>query len=407
MGFSDRIDRLSSKAVLAISLLCAAACIGLVMLYITMNNGQAVQSSVSASAAASAQPAPEPEPLPDPAVVKAEELLSTMSTEQKIAQLLLVRADKMSQDEIIGYLGENGAGGLVLFADNFKGKDQQQVIEMMQSFQSAAGGNLLMCVDEEGGTVVRVSSNDKLRANRFKSPQDVFASGGMGAVRSDTHEKCVFLKSFGINVNFAPVADVVTSRSGFLYKRAFGSNAEQTAEYVSAVVGVMEENNMGSSIKHFPGYGNASGDTHDGLVRSNVTAESLYSSDLVPFEAGIAAGADSVMITHTIINAIDPNNPASLSPAAVSLLRDELGFDGVIITDGLDMGAIEKFCGTQDPCVMALAAGADLMCTPTDCRASYNALVEAVNDGTISIERLDESVLRILVWKVRLGLYDM
>lgn len=362
-------------------------------------------SAEAQSAAQTTEPAPAPTAPPrDPKDVKADALLAQMTQEQKAAQLILVRGDTMTQEQLLSFISTYKVGGVVLFGGNFKDKTSQQVKDMTTALQAAADGQLLICADEEGGTVVRLSSNPNLRQSKFKSPQKLYASGGMDAIISDTREKCAFLRSYGVNVNFAPVADVVTNSSGFLYSRAFGRDAQQTAQYVSNVVTVMNECNVGSSIKHFPGYGNSSGDTHKGLVVSNITSDSLWSSDLVPFRAGIEAGADSIMVTHTVINAIDSVNPASLSPACMSLIRDQLGFDGVIVTDGLDMGAITSFCGGSDPCVKAICAGADLLCTPSDSAASYNALLTSIRSGEISAQRLDSAVKRILIWKMDLGL---
>ncbi len=275
-----------------------------------------------------------------------------------------------------------------------------------KTLQEAAGGRLLVCVDEEGGTVVRLSSNPNLRRTAFSSPQYLYLTGGMELIREDTAEKCQFLQSYDINVNFAPVADVVTSSRGFLYRRAFGKGAEQTAEYVAEVVGVMEQCGMGSCIKHFPGYGNTSGDTHNGLVTVDTAEEIIYAQELLPFAAGIEAGADSVMVTHTVLSAIDPDRPATLSPAVIGILRDHLGFEGVTVSDAMDMGAIEEYTGGRDACVAAVLAGIDLLCTPADAREAYNALLAAVQDGTIPSERLDEAAERIVLWKIELGLYE-
>lgn len=400
----------SSMQMLVLSIVCAVIGIAMCVLLITMNNSRdesASGNSASADAVMRTVSYTELGTQIDPVLIKSNGIISNMTTEQKVAQLILVRGDNMSEQELLSYLNTYGAGGVVLFAGNFNGKNGQQVSDMISSMQTAGGGNLLVCVDEEGGTVVRVSSNPQLRGSRFASPQQIYSAGGMEAIAADTREKCEFLKSYGINVNFAPVADVVTSKSGFLYSRSFGRDAQQTAQYVSTVVRIMDEYSMGSSLKHFPGYGNSSGDTHNGLVVSDITDQTLRTSDLVPFAAGIEANAGSVMVSHTIINAIDPVNPASLSPAAINLLRDELGFEGVVITDGLDMGAITQFCAGQDPCVKAVNAGADLMCTPQNAAASYNALLEAVNNGTISMQRLDEAVMRIILWKIDLGMYNI
>ncbi len=333
-------------------------------------------------------------------------IVSEMNVNEKVGELLLVRSHGLSNQEFAELAARCHAGGVVLFADDINEKTAEQLTADIAELQSACGERLLLCVDEEGGTVVRVSGNKLLRGSKFRSPQKIYANGGIDAIKADAAEKSLFLKQFGINVNFAPVADVVSDSNGFLFKRAFGKNAEETAEYVRNVVAVMGENGMGSTIKHFPGYGNAHGDTHNGLVAVGTSENEIRESDLIPFEAGIVAGADSVMVTHSIMTELDPQLPSSLSPKVISILRDELAFDGVIISDGMDMGAIQQYGGGKDVCVAAFLAGIDLMCTPADADEAYKSLLEAVENGTISEQRLDESVSRIIRWKISLGLYN-
>lgn len=342
----------------------------------------------------------------DPIIAQAEELLAAMTTEEKVGQLLLIRSNGKSTETFSELIAQCKVGGIVLFKNDFEGKSKQGVRDMTAAFQQAGGGNLLICVDEEGGTVVRMSGFSELRSEKYKSPQALYKLGGYDKIREDTVNKCEFLKSYGVNVNFAPVADVVTNESAFMYKRAFGKNADATGEYVATVVTAMKENQVGSSMKHFPGYGNSKADTHEGLDHNTSSIGSLKVSDLVPFEYGIEAGADSIMVTHTIIDDVDPENPASMSRECVALIRDYLGFDGVILTDALDMGAIIEFCDGEDPCVQAFVAGMDMLCLPSDPTKAYNNLLQAVNDGRITQERLDESVMRILIWKINLGLYE-
>ena len=339
-------------------------------------------------------------------LAEAETIVSAMSDEVKVGQLLLIRSNGVSCEEFAELAAQCHAGGVVLFGEDTEDKTADSLRAYIDTLQEAAGGKLLVCVDEEGGTVVRLSNNEALRSSRFQSPQYIFTLGGMNAIREDTAEKCEFLQSFGINVNFAPVADVVTSPTGFLYRRAFGRGGEETAEYVYEVVSVMEEYGMGSTVKHFPGYGNSAGDTHDGLVTVDTSEEDIRQRELLPFVAGISAGVDSVMVTHTILSAIDPGIPATLSPAVISILRNDLGFEGVIISDAMDMGAIDEYTGGTDACVAGFLAGLDMLCTPDDALAAYDALLTAVRDGTISQQRLDESVVRIVLWKMELGLYE-
>ncbi len=334
------------------------------------------------------------------------EMVENMSVEQKVGQLLLLRSHDLPDAEFCNELSAVSAGGVVLFANDVKNRSADQLTAYISLLQQASDGNMLICVDEEGGTVVRVSSNRQLRDNSFRSPQKLYAEGGMQYIAYDSAEKAGFLRQFGINVNFAPVADVVTDRSAMMYDRAFGQDAAATSEYVTTVVATTEGAGVGTCLKHFPGYGNTSGDTHNGIVSLNTTLEQLRASDLLPFKAGIDAGCGAVMITHTIMTAIDPEHPASMSPEVLSLLRDELEFDGVAISDGMDMGAIKAYSGENDVCVAAFLAGIDLMCTPANGPAAYNALLSAVKDGTIPIDRLDQSVTRILRWKMTLGLYS-
>lgn len=335
-----------------------------------------------------------------------EKKLETMTLEEKVGQLLLLRSGDKNAEEFCRLISKVNAGGVVIFAKDIAKMDAEGVRRYLSALQNAGGNDLLVCVDEEGGTVVRVSSNKKLRSQKFKSPQNVFASGGYEALRSDAVEKSNLLIDLGFNVNFAPVADVVTDKDGFLYKRAFGKGAKETAEYVSCVVKTMDECGIGSSLKHFPGYGNSSGDTHEGLVYVDTSLDEIKNSYLVPFCSGIEAGADSVMVTHSVMTAIDSKTPASLSKKVISILRDDMGFDGVIITDGMDMGAVIDYGDKvgEDVCVLAIIAGCDLICTPQDPEASYSALLDAVRSDKISEEQLDESVYRILKWKLELGM---
>lgn len=335
-----------------------------------------------------------------------ENVLGSMSIEEKVGQLFLVRSNGVGQQEFCELISAVNAGGVVIFANDIADMDAQQVKAYIAALNAASGQDLLVCVDEEGGSVVRVSSNQKLRSQKFQSPQKLYSAGGLSAISDDAAEKSAFLLELGFNVNFAPVADVVTDKDGFLYSRSFGKEADETAEYVSRVVAEMRQSGIGSCLKHFPGYGNSSGDTHKGLVYVDTGISEIKSSYLAPFRAGIEAGADAVMVTHSVMTAIDADRPASLSEKVISLLRDELSFDGVIITDGMDMGAVIEYGEEQgeDVCVLAFIAGCDLICTPTDAEKSYNAMLEAVRSGKISQQRLDESVYRIIKWKLQLSL---
>mgnify|MGYP002429401805 CR=1 FL=1 len=268
----------------------------------------------------------------------------------------------------------------------------------------SASGPLFLGVDEEGGTVVRVSSNPHLRASKFPSPQKAYASGGMEAVLADTREKDLLLSALGFNVNLSPVADVSTNPADFMYDRTFGQDAAATADYVAQVVSQMAEDGMGSVLKHFPGYGN-NVDTHTGIAVDQRPLESFTSSDFLPFQAGMESGGGktAVLVSHNIMTAVDGDLPASLSPKVHGLLRTDLGFDGVVMTDDLAMEAVAAYSADGAVAVMALEAGNDLVIT-TDYRTQIPKVLEALESGALSEETIDTACRRVLTWKQNLGL---
>lgn len=326
-------------------------------------------------------------------------IMEQMTLPEKAAQMMLVGC---SDRNIAQAVCMQGAGGLCLFAQPFENLTAAQVQTMTSGFQAAAEIPVLIAVDEEGGTVNRVSLNPQLRDRSFWSPRYLFSQGGWELIHSDTIEKADFLLNLGINVNLAPVCDVPLTESDFIYPRCFSTNAEDTASYITTVVGIMRDKGLGSTLKHFPGYG-GSADTHKNMAYDERDYDTFQARDFLPFAAGIAAGADSVMVSHNIVACMDEDYPASLSPEVHRILREELGFRGVIITDDLGMNAITQFTDGQNPAVAAILAGNDLLCY-ADFDASVAAIVNAVIEGTIDEETLNASVLRILAWKQSLGL---
>ena len=340
-------------------------------------------------------PATEPEPPADPV----EELLTSMTLEEKVGQLFFVRcpAENAAEDVSAYHLG-----GYILFGRDTKDKTADALIQTIQSYQDAAAVPLLIGVDEEGGTVVRVSSNPHLRASKFQSPQKLFAGGGMEAVTADAREKDILLDALGFNVNLAPVADVSTDPGDFIYNRAFGRDAAATADYVSAVTAQMAADGMGSVLKHFPGYGN-NADTHVGIAIENRSLEELEAQDLLPFAAGMEAGCGAVMMSHIQVTALDAEYPASLSPAVHRYVRETMGYNGVLVTDDLVMDAISVPYGVGEAAVLAVLAGNDLLIS-SDFPEQYAAVLEAIREGRISEEQIDNAVRRVLLWKQSLGL---
>ena len=340
----------------------------------------------------------EPEPAqPDPA----ELYVNNLPLEAQVAQMFFARCPDV---DAAALAGEYGIGGYILFGRDFEGQTPDSVTATIQSYQDAAATPMLIGVDEEGGTVVRVSANPAFRAEKFRSPQALYNEGGFDLITSDTMEKDELLSSIGVNVNFAPVCDVSTDPNDFMNARSFGRDAAQTSEYVRTVVGQMAADGMGMVLKHFPGYGNNI-DTHTGIATDERPIETFRESDFLPFAAGIEAGAQAVLVSHNIVTCMDSELPASLSPAVHDILRDELGFEGVILTDDLIMEAITDYTGGENAAVLAVQAGNDMLVS-SDFVTQYNAVLAAVQDGTISEDRIRESAIRIIRWKMDLGLLE-
>lgn len=336
---------------------------------------------------------------PDPIAARAQELLGGMTLEEKVGQMFIARCPETDAAQLAA---DYHLGGYILFGRDFKDKTAEQVTTDIQSYQDAAEIPLLIAVDEEGGTVNRVSSNPNLRSSPFRSPQSLYSEGGLELVRSDAQEKCRLLESLGININFAPVCDVSQDPADFIYDRTLGRDAQETSQYVAAVVETMAEEGMGSVLKHFPGYGNNT-DTHTGVAYDDRPYDTFLTSDFLPFQAGIAAGADMVLVSHNIVSAMDEASPASLSPEVHRVLREDLGFTGVIVTDDLVMDGVRDFAGDDEAAVLAVQAGNDLLCC-TDFQTQVPAVLAAVESGEITEEQIDAAVLRVLTMKLRLGI---
>lgn len=333
---------------------------------------------------------------------RAVNILKSMTLEEKAGQMFLVcvSSSTASEDNIAAY----HPGGYLFFADFFESRDPNSVKNTIASYQKASAVPMLMAVDEEGGTVVRVSKFPAYRSSPFASPQDLYEHGGLDRIRTDTVEKSDLLLALGINVNLAPVCDMTADQQSFIYPRTLGKDKQETANYVSAVVEEMKARKIGSALKHFPGYGNNE-DTHTGIATDNRSYETFVTDDFLPFRAGIAAGAPCVLMSHNIVSCMDADRPASLSRDAHNILRKELGFDKVVLTDDLGMDGVQGYSGGENIAVSAVMAGNDLLCS-ADYEEQIPAVCRAVEEGKIPMEQIDRSVLRILQWKEDLGLLD-
>ena len=360
---------------------------------------QSAPALQASSAPVSSAPAPsapvEPQRETDPAAA----LLAQLTLEEKVAQLFLARTPNP---------GETAPavcpGGYLLFAKDFAARTAEQVRAATAELQAGAKTLLLIAVDEEGGGVVRASGEPNLRAVPFPSPQQLYAAGGMEAVEADTVEKALFLKDLGVNVNMAPVCDVAQSPGDFIYGRTFGGDAAATGIYVDRVVRQMERQGLGSVLKHFPGYG-PNPDTHTGSAHDARPFEAFAEADLLPFAAGIDAGADCVLVSHNVMTCVDPVNPASLSAGVHNLLRNRLHFEGVIVTDDLGMAAVAAHYAPEQAAVAAVLAGNDLLCM-TDWQQGMAAVLQAVERGVVPQAQIDEAAARVLAWKQELGLLE-
>jgi len=321
--------------------------------------------------------------------------LKTLTLEERIGQIFLVRyPDSGAIDDLKKY----NFGGFVFYEKDFKNKTKDEVIDMIEELQDVSKIPLLTAVDEEGGKIVRVSSNPLLVDAPFKSSKELYAEGGFEQIIEDTKEKSALLKSLGLNLNLAPVVDVSTTPNDYIYERTLGEDALLTSKYAATVIDTSKGTGVSYTLKHFPGYGNNS-DTHLGASIDNRTYEELLSNDLKPFEAGIEEGAEAVLVSHNVVNAIDPNNPASLSVSVHNLLRNELNFTGIIMTDDLGMNAVNF----TDTAVKAILAGNDLLIS-TDYETDIQSVKNALEDGTISESTIDKLAFRILAWKYYKGL---
>lgn len=324
-----------------------------------------------------------------------EDRLAAMTLEEKVGQLFWARVPSNHQIED---LQSYHLSGYILFGRDFEGRSLEDIKTLTKGYQATAKIPLLIGSDEEGGTVTRISS---ILETPFQSPMALYQQGGMEAVLSDTKQKAELLKSVGINAGLFPVADLARDQSAFIYDRTIGQDVQTTASYVQQVVEELKKSKVGSTLKHFPGYGD-NGDSHTAIIQDNRSLDELRQADFLPFQAGIDAGADSVLVSHNILSKID-TVPSSISPKITDLLRKELRFKGVIMTDDFDMAGIADFVSQDEAAFQVIVAGNDLI-LGSSYQTQIPYLLKKISSGELTEERIDESVRRILTWKYDLGL---
>lgn len=336
-----------------------------------------------------------------------------MSLREKVGRLFIVRPESLepairydSDAELPPYklqavsegmrrrAKEYPVGGVLLYGHNIG--NPAQLKRFIRDLKELPGAPLL-CVDEEGGRVSRIANNPAFDVPRYESAAALAAAGPeatFAAARTIGH----YLKEYGFDIDFAPVADVNTNPKNIIIgTRAFSDDPRHAAPLVSAYVRGLQDAGVTACLKHFPGHGDTLADTHLGFAFTQKTWQEMASCEMIPFVEGIRAGARLVMAAHIATPAVTGNKqPATLSPVILTgKLRGEMGFDGVIITDALEMGAITRLYGSGEAAVRALQAGADLLLCPLDLCAAFDAVLDAVRSGVLSETRLDESVRRI------------
>lgn len=345
-----------------------------------------------------------------------EELMNDMTLREKVCQMFIVTPEQLTGYGCVTYADSTvqqsfmdiPVGGVILFAQNLTYQEQtSQLIASCQDYaRESCGAGLFVAVDEEGGTVARAAQ--KLGTTSFSNmeyygsmndPQLAYDVGS--TIGSD-------IGGLGFNVDFAPVADVNINSGNELGSRIFSSDPYVVSEMTANVVRGLQDQGVCATLKHFPGLGAADGNTHyDNYVHIYRTLDEMRESEFVAFSGGIEAGADFVMVGHQKVSGIGDDLPADLSYTVVTtLLREELGFQGIAVTDAQQMNTIAGVYGSGDAAVRSVEAGIDIILMPADLRSAVDALCSAVEDGRITEERIDESVVRILNQKAELGLLE-
>lgn len=345
-------------------------------------------------------------------ISKAQEVLDSMSLREKIYQMFIVTPEALNDgeqvleinDTIKNNLKNQAIGGVILFSDNID--SENQTIELISNLQENSNISLFTCVDKEGGYVAPLGN--KLGTSQLKSMKYYGENPNEDDAYNIGSTLAQELKKYRFNVDFAPVSDVDLSTSNNALhelNRCFSDDPNVVALMVENVVNGLQDNGVSATLKHFPGLGSSSGDTHDGSVFLTRTKQEFETQDFIPIEAGINANVDFVMVGHIIIDGLSNNLPSDLSSDIVTgWLKNELNFNGIVITDSHSMEAITDNYSSGEASVMAIQSGVDIVLMPENLEQSVNAVLNAIDNGEISESRIDESVLKILNQKDKLGI---
>ena len=330
-----------------------------------------------------------------------ESIINVMPLEDKVAALFVVtpeaitgvstavKAGDGTRDALMKY----AVGGLVYFTKNMQ--SQEQLKEMIDNTLLYTMYPVFIAVDEEGGSVARVAEAGI--GTKVDSAQVIGQTLDAANAYQAGSTIGGYLAGLGFNLNFAPVADLANVENSVMTGRAYGAEAATVAPFVNSMLQGLEEQNVTACIKHFPGIGSSTQDTHDGLASTDRSAEEFRANEFTVFKSAIDAGADMIMVSHMSAPSLTGDNtPCSLSNIVVTdILRNELNFQGVIITDALNMSAISQYYGADEAAIMALRAGCDMLLMPEDFETAYNGVIEAVKSGIISEQRIDDSLKKI------------
>ena len=336
-------------------------------------------------------------------------VVKAMTVEEKVSQLFIVTPEKLTGSDGVTMAGEatqkaineTPVGGVIYMGDNLQAKTQVQ--EMLSNTNKYSreriGLPMFLCVDEEGGTVARVAGSGRFDVKDVGDMAVIGETGTPDDARQAGVTIGTYLSELGFNVDFAPVADVLTNPDNSIVKdRSFGKDSKVCSDMSIAMAEGLKSEGLEAVYKHFPGHGATAGDTHLGAAFTNKSVDELSESELVPFQNAIDDGASFIMVSHISAPGITGHDtPASLSDILITdVLRNKMGYDGIVVTDAMEMGAISQKYTSEEAACMAIKAGADMILMPEDFKAAYNGVLNAVKSGEISEDRLNESVARIV-----------
>lgn len=354
---------------------------------------------------------------PTEIIAMAGSIVEKMTLEEKIGQLFIVTLEQLDKSEggyfefrkftsnMADTLQKYPVGGIILFARNIESIEQTKTL--IADSKKNTKVPLFISVDEEGGSVARIGQNSNMHTTSFPSMEEIGAMDDEEYVYNMGVTIGKEIKELGFNLDFAPVADVKTNEYNTeIGDRAFGNEPNLVSRMVKQVVKGLQEQNISATLKHFPGHGSVSGDSHTSPVNADTDLLGLRSTEFKPFKAGIDAGVDFVMVSHISISKVTESTvPAIMSKLVIqNMLRQELGFEGIVITDAMDMGAITEKYKPGDAAVKAIKAGVDIVLMTPDLEEAYKSVLDGVKSGEITEKQITESVQRIMETKIRRGI---